>query len=321
MKVQALLVAFGALSLSACAVEEKQPNCEKLERYIEGRERGLERSCRVDDDCKVVFIRPDRPIAASELPDDPELQRVLDAYYGRPGAALVEVPEGAVRDDTGTGSGSGAGAGSGSGSSIGSGSGSGSGSAGGSLADAGLSDGGASDTTTETLACMALPAPLQRRLIARCEPVIDEVPGEDTGAADSGSGSGSGDGSGSGSEVVVDDSGVAKVCVLRGEIDGLFDPDGIGSGDDDTSCGCPSCGPLTVCADCACISTETVCGKACLAASACGSLLEIGLGATAAECVTSCEAEIAANEAVTASAQCIATAACEAIPSCLVSAP
>ena len=100
MKVQALLVAFGALSLSACAVEDKQPNCKKLERYIEGRERGLERSCRVDDDCKVVFIRPDRPIAASELPDDPELQRVLDAYYGRTAAALVEVPEGAVRPDT-----------------------------------------------------------------------------------------------------------------------------------------------------------------------------------------------------------------------------
>ena len=118
MKVQALLVAFGALSLSACAVEDKQPNCEKLERYIEGRERGLERSCRVDDDCKVVFIRPDRPIAASELPDDPELQRVLDAYYGRPGAALVEVPEGAVRPDAGAGSGSGDGSGSGVGSGV-----------------------------------------------------------------------------------------------------------------------------------------------------------------------------------------------------------
>ena len=313
MKVQALLVAFGALSLSACAVEDKQPNCEKLERYIEGRERGLERSCRVDDDCKVVFIRPDRPIAASELPDDPELQRVLDAYYGRPGAALVEVPEGAVRPDTGAGSGSGDGSGSG----IGSGSGTGTSS------DAGISDGGASDTTTETLACMALPAPLQRRLIARCEPVIDEVPGEDTGVADTGSGSGdgSGGGSGSGSEVVVDDSGVAKVCVLRGETDGLFDPDGIGSGDEDASCACPACGPLTVCTDCACISTVSVCGKACLAAAACGSLLEIGLGATAAACVSSCEAEIAANEGVTASAQCIATAACDAIPSCLVSSP
>lgn len=317
MKVQALLVAFGALSLSACAVEDKQPDCEKLERYIEGRERGLERSCRVDDDCKVVFIRPDRPIAASELPDDPELQRVLDAYYGRTAAALVEVPEGAVRPDTGAGSGSGVGGGAGSGSGVGSGSGSGTGS----LSDAGLSDGGASDTTTETLACMALPAPLQRRLIARCEPVVDELPGEDTGVADTGAGSGSGGGSGSGSEVVVDDSGVAKVCVLRGEIDGLYDPDGIGSGDEDASCACPACGPLTVCADCACISTESVCGKACLAAAACGSLLEIGLGATAAECVSSCEAEIAANEAVTASAQCIATAACEAIPSCLVSAP
>ena len=317
MKVQALLVAFGALSLSACAVEDKQPNCDKLERYIEGRERGLERSCRVDDDCKVVFIRPDRPIAASELPDDPELQRVLDAYYGRTAAALVEVPEGAVRPDTGAGSGSGAGAGSGVGS--GTGAGSGSGTAAGS--DAGISDGGASDTTTETLACLALPAPLQRRLIARCEPVIDEVPGEDTGVADTGTGSGSGAGSGSGSEVVVDDSGVAKVCVLRGETDGLFDPDGIGSGDEDASCACPSCGPLTVCADCACISTESVCGKACLAAASCGSLLEVGLGATAAACVSSCEAEIAANADVTTSAQCIATAACDAIPSCLVSAP
>jgi len=321
MKVQALLVAFGALSLSACAVEDKQPDCEKLERYIEGRERGLERSCRVDDDCKVVFIRPDRPIAASELPDDPELQRVLDAYYGRTAAALVEVPEGAVRPDTGAGSGSGTDSGSGVGSGVGSGAGSGSGT--GTVSDAGLSDGGASDTTTETLACLALPAPLQRRLIARCEPVIDEVPGEDTGIADTGTGSGSGEGSGSGSgsEVVVDDSGVAKVCVVRGEIDGLFDPDGIGSGDEDASCSCPSCGPLTVCADCACISTESVCGKACLAAASCGSLLEVGLGATAAACVSSCEAEIAANADVTTSAQCIATAACEAIPSCLVSAP
>jgi hypothetical protein len=317
MKVQALLVAFGALSLSACAVEDKQPNCDKLERYIEGRERGLERSCRVDDDCKVVFIRPDRPIAASELPDDPELQRVLDAYYGRTAAALVEVPEGAVRPDTGAGSGSGAGAGSG----VGSGTGAGSGSGTATGSDAGISDGGASDATTETLACLALPAPLQRRLIARCEPVIDEVPGEDTGVADTGTGSGSGAGSGSGSEVVVDDSGVAKVCVLRGETDGLFDPDGIGSGDEDASCACPSCGPLTVCADCACISTESVCGKACLAAASCGSLLEVGLGATAAACVSSCEAEIAANADVTTSAQCIATAACDAIPSCLVSSP
>jgi len=327
MKFQALLVAFGALSLSACAVEDKQPNCEKLERYIEGRERGLERSCRVDDDCKVVFIRPDRPIAASELPDDPELQRVLDAYYGRPGAALVEVPEGAVRPDTGAGSGagSGSGVGSGAGSGTGSGTGTGSGSGTGTGSDAGISDGGASDATTETLACLALPAPLQRRLIARCEPVIDEVPGEDTGVADTGTGSGSGDGSGggsgSGSEVVVDDSGVAKVCVLRGETDGLYDPDGIGSGDEDASCACPSCGPLTVCADCACISTESVCGKACLAAASCGSLLEVGLGATAAACVSSCEAEIAANADVTTSAQCIAAAACDAIPSCLVSSP
>ena len=317
MKVQALLVAFGALSLSACAVEDKQPNCDKLERYIEGRERGLERSCRVDDDCKVVFIRPDRPIAASELPDDPELQRVLDAYYGRTAAALVEIPEGAVRPDTGAGSGSGAGAGSG----VGSGTGAGSGSGTATGSDAGISDGGASDATTETLACLALPAPLQRRLIARCEPVIDEVPGEDTGVADTGTGSGSGAGSGSGSEVVLDDSGVAKVCVLRGETDGLFDPDGIGSGDEDASCSCPSCGPLTVCADCACISTESVCGKACLAAASCGSLLEVGLGATAAACVSSCEAEIAANADVTTSAQCIATAACDAIPSCLVSSP
>ena len=307
MKVQALLAALGALSLSACAVDDKQPNCEKLERYIAGRERGLERSCRVDDDCKVVFIRPDHPIAASEVPDDPELQRVLDAYYGRPGAALVEVPEGAVRSDAG-GSGSGEGSGSGSGSSSGS--------------DAGLSDAGVSDASTETLACMALPAPLQRRLIARCEPVVDEVPGEaDTGVAETGAGSGSGEGSGSGIVVEPDDSGVAKVCVLRGEIDGLYDPDGIGSGDEDAGCDCPACGPLTVCADCACISTESVCGKACLAAAACGSLVEIGLGQTAAECVTSCEAQIAANEGVTASAQCIATAACEAIPSCLVSAP
>jgi hypothetical protein len=168
---------------------------------------------------------------------------------------------------------------------------------------------------------LALPAPLQRRLIARCEPVIDEVPGEDTGVADTGTGSGSGAGSGSGSEVVVDDSGVAKVCVLRGETDGLFDPDGIGSGDEDASCSCPSCGPLTVCADCACISTESVCGKACLAAASCGSLLEVGLGATAAACVSSCEAEIAANADVTTSAQCIATAACDAIPNCLVSSP
>jgi hypothetical protein len=315
MKVQALLVAFGALSLSACAVEDKQPNCDKLERYIEGRERGLERSCRVDDDCKVVFIRPDQPIAASELPDDPELQRVLDAYYGRTAAALVEIPEGAVRPDTGSGSGAGSGSG------VGSGAGTGSGSGAGTVSDAGISDGGASDATTETLACLALPAPLQRRLIARCEPVIDEVPGEDTGVADTGTGSGSGAGSGSGSEVVVDDSGVAKVCVLRGETDGLFDPDGIGSGDEDASCACPSCGPLTVCADCACISTESVCGKACLAAASCGSLLEVGLGATAAACVSSCEAEIAANADVTTSAQCIATAACDAIPSCLVSSP
>jgi hypothetical protein len=271
----------------------------------------------VDDDCKVVFIRPDRPIAASELPDDPELQRVLDAYYGRTAAALVEVPEGAVRPDTGAGSGSGAGAGSG----VGSGTGAGSGSGTATGSDAGISDGGASDATTETLACLALPAPLQRRLIARCEPVIDEVPGEDTGVADTGTGSGSGAGSGSGSEVVVDDSGVAKVCVLRGETDGLFDPDGIGSGDEDASCACPSCGPLTVCADCACISTESVCGKACLAAASCGSLLEVGLGATAAACVSSCEAEIAANADVTTSAQCIATAACDAIPNCLVSSP
>lgn len=320
MKVQALLAALGALSLSACAVDDKQPNCGKLEKYIEGRERGLERSCRVDDDCKVVFIRPDRPIAASEVPDDPELQRVLDAYYGRPGAALVEVPEGPVRSDAGgSGSGEGSGSGASSGSGISSGSGSGSGASG---TDAGLSDAGLSDTTEEVLACVALPAPLQRRLIARCEPVIDEVPGEaDTGVADTGAGSGSGEGSGSGVAVVPDDSGVAKVCVLRGEIDGLYDPDGIGSGDEDAGCDCPACGPLTVCADCACISTESVCGKACLAAAACGSLLEVGLGATAAECVSSCEAEIAANAGVTASAQCIATAACDAIPSCLVSAP
>jgi hypothetical protein len=83
----------------------------------------------------------------------------------------------------------------------------------------------------------------------------------------------------------------------------------------------PAARTLTVCADCACISTESVCGKACLAAASCGSLLEVGLGATAAACVSSCEAEIAANAGVTTSAQCIATAACDAIPSCLVSSP
>ncbi len=66
--------------VGACDSKTVDERCEEMADYIEGRESLLERDCRVDTDCRVVFVRPDRPLAANSEPGDAELVRVLATY-------------------------------------------------------------------------------------------------------------------------------------------------------------------------------------------------------------------------------------------------
>lgn len=76
----ALAAALAALAIAACDDKSDAERCSELEEYLAGREADLSRDCAVDDDCKVVFVRPDNPIAATRQPDDPALARVVAEY-------------------------------------------------------------------------------------------------------------------------------------------------------------------------------------------------------------------------------------------------
>ncbi len=69
--------AFLLAPLSACADKTQSERCEQMADYLEGRTQILERDCLTDDDCEVVFIRPDSPVAARDQPTDAELARVV----------------------------------------------------------------------------------------------------------------------------------------------------------------------------------------------------------------------------------------------------
>lgn len=71
---------LGPALLGACTTKGTDERCRELADYLDGRQATLERDCLVDDDCEVVFVRPDTPIAATRQPDDPALARVVAEY-------------------------------------------------------------------------------------------------------------------------------------------------------------------------------------------------------------------------------------------------
>lgn len=90
-----------------------------------------------------------------------------------------------------------------------------------------------------------------------------------------------------------------------------------GSGDTDGgACVCPTCATETFCHACECVP-DTVCGRACAAAEACGALVTLGLGATTGVCAAGCDASVTADPtAYGAFADCLRTSACDAIEDC-----
>jgi hypothetical protein len=288
------LAALCALLLAACDSPSEKPDCDELEKYLVARERALQVSCVTDLDCAVVYIRPDRPIAASEIPTDPGLSTVLDAWYGRPVTGDLEIPESSI-DGSGDPAGSGDGSG---GSAEGSAEGAAEGSGG--SGDASGSGAGGSTVAPAPNACAPLPVETNRRLFAVCVEVRDVV-----------SASGLDEGSG---------ALLGRQCVLRGDVevdDGSGDGSGEGSGEQ--PCACSGCSPLEVCADCSCISVATRCGQACVRAWQCGELESLGLGTSAEQCVRACGAQSEVNPATSGIAACIADAACDDIGGCFVS--
>jgi len=70
---------LGACVLAtACTVDG--PLCSDLSESIEAREQALSRSCEVDSDCIVIETTPDRYVAVSEVPNDPELDAAITSW-------------------------------------------------------------------------------------------------------------------------------------------------------------------------------------------------------------------------------------------------
>lgn len=73
------LVALAA-SLIACTERSDAERCTELEDYLEGAELALPTECAVDTDCRVVWVRPDRPVASASEVTALGIERVLDEY-------------------------------------------------------------------------------------------------------------------------------------------------------------------------------------------------------------------------------------------------
>ena len=80
--VPALVAALPLLltALAACDSKDTDERCDELERWLDGREASLGYRCLSDDDCAVVWVRPDRPVAANPHSADPVEQRVLSEF-------------------------------------------------------------------------------------------------------------------------------------------------------------------------------------------------------------------------------------------------
>lgn len=75
-----LLVPAVALLLISCSERSDESRCNELETYLDGAELALPTECAIDTDCRVVWVRPDRPVAASSEATALGLDRVLDEY-------------------------------------------------------------------------------------------------------------------------------------------------------------------------------------------------------------------------------------------------
>lgn len=83
MHSHALRIALASIAMlfAACDAPTTEERCRTLDDYLDGRELDFDRSCLVDTDCSVVFVRPGTPLAVNgQPPDDPALRRVLDEY-------------------------------------------------------------------------------------------------------------------------------------------------------------------------------------------------------------------------------------------------
>ena len=60
--------------LAGCNAPSTQTRCADLEEFLEGRRRDVVRGCADDNDCMVVYVRPDEPVAAARDPQDAALR-------------------------------------------------------------------------------------------------------------------------------------------------------------------------------------------------------------------------------------------------------
>lgn len=75
------LVPLSALILSVgCQERTDAERCEELKTWLDNRVREAPAECVGDEDCEVVWMRPDQPVAVSVPPEDPQLQRVVREY-------------------------------------------------------------------------------------------------------------------------------------------------------------------------------------------------------------------------------------------------
>lgn len=84
--MRSLFVLSLTLLLVSCTDKSSDDRCAELTEYLEGRESNLPRDCATDDDCEVVFVRPDHPISANYQPQDDELARAVLSYRQNCGA-------------------------------------------------------------------------------------------------------------------------------------------------------------------------------------------------------------------------------------------
>jgi hypothetical protein len=69
------------VGLSSCESPSTTARCDTMAAYLDGRARQFDRSCEVDTDCQIVFVRPGEPLAVNGVqPADDALARTLSEY-------------------------------------------------------------------------------------------------------------------------------------------------------------------------------------------------------------------------------------------------
>ncbi len=71
-----LALVLGAAFAATSCTSGDADNCADLESWLENRARELDRTCDTDDDCRIVYIRPDEPVAASAYTEDAFVRRL-----------------------------------------------------------------------------------------------------------------------------------------------------------------------------------------------------------------------------------------------------